>query len=200
MANDTAEHASETVERLRKLLEAAERDLRLRDACSPPLTRDETIRELEESVRRAVLRADTLEKERDEARARNDNLRDLFDRALADVFDGMGCLPECDTFGHEPECPAVHGHMAFRQLRARAESATRETEALREALAEMMREVTLPWACPDHPQAQIRRSWDQTQYVMNGYPAGVPLKSNYKYECAECGRELAPDTKEEPQC
>ena len=139
MANDTAEHASETVERLRKLLEAAERDLRLRDACSPPLTRDETIRELEESVRRAVLRADTLEKERDEARARNDNLRDLFDRALADVFDGMGCLPECDTFGHEPECPAVHGHLAFRQLRARAESATNEAAALREALAELVR-------------------------------------------------------------
>lgn len=51
--------------------------------------------------------------------------------------------------------------------------------------------MTSPWLCPDHPDAQIRRSWDQTQYVMNGYPAGVPLRRNFRYECAECGRELA---------
>ena len=51
--------------------------------------------------------------------------------------------------------------------------------------------VELPWVCPAHPDAQIRRSWDQTQYVMNGYPAGEPIKRNFKYECAECGLDLA---------
>lgn len=53
-------------------------------------------------------------------------------------------------------------------------------------------EETLPWVCPDHPSAQIRHSWDQSHYIMNGYPAGLGIKSNDKYECAVCGRELAP--------
>lgn len=49
----------------------------------------------------------------------------------------------------------------------------------------------LPWVCPEHPKAQIRHSWDRTQYVMNGYPAGQALDMNHRYECAVCGRELA---------
>lgn len=48
----------------------------------------------------------------------------------------------------------------------------------------------LPYICEAHPHAQIRKSWDETHYVMNGYPVGTGIKSNYKYECAECGREL----------
>jgi len=52
---------------------------------------------------------------------------------------------------------------------------------------------SLPWLCPEHPKAQIRRSWDQTHYVMNGYPAGIGTRSNFRYECAECGLQLAPD-------
>jgi len=54
-------------------------------------------------------------------------------------------------------------------------------------------EDKLSWQCEQHPDAKIRKSWDQTHYVMNGYPAGEGVKSNYKYECAECSRELAPD-------
>ena len=49
----------------------------------------------------------------------------------------------------------------------------------------------LPWTCPKHPQAQIRHSWNETQYVMNGYPAGQPIRGGHRYECAECGIELA---------
>lgn len=49
----------------------------------------------------------------------------------------------------------------------------------------------LPWTCPQHPEAQIRHSWDQTHYVMNGYPAGQGVRSNHRYECSECGTELA---------
>jgi len=49
----------------------------------------------------------------------------------------------------------------------------------------------LPWTCPKHPMAQVRHTWDEKQYVMNGYPAGQPLKLNHKYECADCGLELA---------
>jgi len=51
--------------------------------------------------------------------------------------------------------------------------------------------MELPWQCPEHPSAQIRKSWDDSRYVMNGYPVGIGTKSNIKYECAECGRELA---------
>ena len=49
----------------------------------------------------------------------------------------------------------------------------------------------LPWVCNDHPEAQVRKSWDRTYYVMNGYPSGSGIDSNFKYECAVCGRELA---------
>jgi hypothetical protein len=51
--------------------------------------------------------------------------------------------------------------------------------------------MKLPWQCPDHPDAKIIESWDLTRYVYNEYPRGVGIKSNYKYECAECHRELA---------
>lgn len=50
--------------------------------------------------------------------------------------------------------------------------------------------VCKPYVCPEHPAAQIRHSWDETQYIMNGYPAGRAIKINHTYQCAECGREL----------
>ena len=55
----------------------------------------------------------------------------------------------------------------------------------------------LPYVCPEHPQAQIRHSWDQTHCVLNGYPAGTGWKSKHKYECTECGRELAMEKEDE---
>ena len=56
----------------------------------------------------------------------------------------------------------------------------------------MSEEKKLPWRCPDHPQAQIKKSWDRTFFVYgDGYPRGSGLDSNFKYECSECGRELA---------
>lgn len=61
-----------------------------------------------------------------------------------------------------------------------------------DAAARLRMKPALPWTCPQHPAAQIRHSWDQKHYVMNGYPAGSGFSSNHKYECAECGLELAP--------
>lgn len=56
--------------------------------------------------------------------------------------------------------------------------------------------TTLPWRCPQHPDAQIRHSWTRHQYVYgDGYPRGGH-DSDHKYECAECGLELAPPRKE----
>jgi len=49
----------------------------------------------------------------------------------------------------------------------------------------------LPYICPEHPEAMIKHEWTESQYVMNGYPAGIPLKSKHNYYCNECGRELA---------
>lgn len=51
--------------------------------------------------------------------------------------------------------------------------------------------VQLPLNCEQHPAAPIRRSWTRRQYVMNGYPSGQPLDSDFRFECSECGRELA---------
>ena len=48
-----------------------------------------------------------------------------------------------------------------------------------------------PYICPDHPDAQIRHSWDQKHCVFNGYPAGTGWQTNHTFECANCGRELA---------
>ena len=53
-----------------------------------------------------------------------------------------------------------------------------------------MSEKLKPYICGDHPEAQIKKSWDQNHAVLNGYPAGTGWGSNYKYECNECGREL----------
>lgn len=49
----------------------------------------------------------------------------------------------------------------------------------------------LPWTCPQHPNAQIRHTWDETRCVLNGIAAGEGIKSKHRYECAECGQELA---------
>lgn len=50
----------------------------------------------------------------------------------------------------------------------------------------------LPYLCPQHPRAQIRHLWDQTHYIMNGLPAGAGFRKNHRYECAECGLQVAP--------
>lgn len=49
----------------------------------------------------------------------------------------------------------------------------------------------LPWKCPYHPDSKIKESYDLTRYIYNGYPRGEGEKSNFKYECLECGLELA---------
>ncbi|KKL70421.1 hypothetical protein LCGC14_2105110 [marine sediment metagenome] len=53
------------------------------------------------------------------------------------------------------------------------------------------------WRCPDHPDAMILHSWDETQYVFNdGYPRGSGVKKNHRWECNECGLELKADMEE----
>lgn len=54
---------------------------------------------------------------------------------------------------------------------------------------------SLPWICPKHPKAQVRHTWDESHYILNGYPAGVGIKSAHRYECAECGTELSSETR-----
>lgn len=49
----------------------------------------------------------------------------------------------------------------------------------------------LPFICPDHPNSKIRKEWDETHYVFNGYPAGLGVESNVQFFCDTCGRELA---------
>lgn len=54
-----------------------------------------------------------------------------------------------------------------------------------------------PWICPEHPAAQIRHEWDQTQLIQGGYPAGKGFSSNHAYFCVECGRRLAAEKPKE---
>ena len=60
-------------------------------------------------------------------------------------------------------------------------------------MAKMNQKKGLPWKCPDHPNGQIRESWDEKHYILNGHRAGRGVKSNYRWECADCGRELKAD-------
>lgn len=55
-----------------------------------------------------------------------------------------------------------------------------------------MNKKELPYVCPEHPEAQIRHEWNQTHYVMNGYPQGAGIKHGHQYFCDICRRELAP--------
>lgn len=53
-----------------------------------------------------------------------------------------------------------------------------------------MSDKDYPSFCNDHPNAQIRHSWDET--FIGGGPGrlGAPVQGNDIYECAECGRRL----------
>lgn len=64
-------------------------------------------------------------------------------------------------------------------------------DRLRIADKKIDEKIKLPWVCPDHPNAKVLVSWDEKHSVMNGYPSGLGVRFNYKWECYECGRELA---------
>ena len=49
----------------------------------------------------------------------------------------------------------------------------------------------LSWTCPDHPNAKVLHTWDQVHSALNGYPAGIGFPKNHRFECNECGQELA---------
>ena len=53
-----------------------------------------------------------------------------------------------------------------------------------------MSDKELPSVCSDHPQGQIRHSWDTT--FIGGGPGrlGNPVQGNDTYECAVCGKRL----------
>ena len=52
-------------------------------------------------------------------------------------------------------------------------------------------DTNLPFICPDHPMAKIKHEFDESHYIMNGFTAGTGIRSNHKYYCNECGRELS---------
>lgn len=64
----------------------------------------------------------------------------------------------------------------------------------------MSEATALPWLCPDHPAAQIRHYWDRMRTEANWGPNRPrnlisQYDHNHRYECAECGRELASEGK-----
>lgn len=56
-----------------------------------------------------------------------------------------------------------------------------------------MNKKKLPWRCSDHPNAKILHSWDRNHLLQGGYAVGKGCRSNQRWECSECGRELASD-------
>lgn len=54
-----------------------------------------------------------------------------------------------------------------------------------------------PWACPEHPEAQIRHEWDRTRTDVRLTGASWETDANHRYFCAACGIELA--TSETPE-
>lgn len=50
---------------------------------------------------------------------------------------------------------------------------------------------TLPYICPDHPAAQVRREWNRTRTHIRLTGATNEFDWGHQYFCNECGRELA---------
>jgi len=44
--------------------------------------------------------------------------------------------------------------------------------------------------CKEHPNAPVKHFWDEGHFILNGYPTGEGIKSNHKFECSECRKEL----------
>lgn len=49
---------------------------------------------------------------------------------------------------------------------------------------------TLPYICPEHPEAKIKHEWNHNTYVWGGIPRGAGFDSDHQYFCVECKREL----------
>jgi hypothetical protein len=60
-----------------------------------------------------------------------------------------------------------------------------------------MMDKELPWICPNHPHAEIRREWLHTQWAIGGWPRGTGINHDYRYYCNDCDLELAPPTSDE---
>ena len=67
-----------------------------------------------------------------------------------------------------------------------------------------MTDTSLPWLCPEHPAAQVRHLWDRTRSEVNwgpNWPRHLisEVDHSHRYECAVCGRELAPPEARSPE-
>ena len=52
-----------------------------------------------------------------------------------------------------------------------------------------------PFRCKQHPKAEIRHSWDE-EYFRSDNNLGNPVTRNEKFECAVCGKRLAPNQRD----
>jgi len=53
-----------------------------------------------------------------------------------------------------------------------------------------MKNNAKPWRCPFHPNAQIKHTWDEDHYVLNGEVIKTTIpntKRNHLYQCEQCG-------------
>jgi len=44
--------------------------------------------------------------------------------------------------------------------------------------------------CEHHPDAMVIHSWNETQCVLNGIPAGFGVATDHEYRCQVCSRIL----------
>lgn len=59
---------------------------------------------------------------------------------------------------------------------------------------EKTNKTELPYVCPDHPTVKISLNWNEMTYFWNVGGLIMPYTITFrKWECAVCGRELAPE-------
>ena len=63
-------------------------------------------------------------------------------------------------------------------------------------MSDNRKDVKLPWTCPDHPAARIRREWTRTQYTHGGgwratEAGGYTMTKLYRVECKFVAYALA---------
>lgn len=60
---------------------------------------------------------------------------------LKDSSNDMECLPKCDSFGHEEDCPVVNTMAAFRKIREENVALKKEVKDLKRSLSILRRNV-----------------------------------------------------------
>jgi hypothetical protein len=111
---------------------------RLRHELTVALSRyDSAVLESQRVEKRNVGEIERLRSELTAEQEACDKDRANFKAIIDDVFEGIECPPECDSYGHVDDCPNQYGQAAFKVLRGRLKSELEAHAATKAQLEEL---------------------------------------------------------------